>query len=324
MPLIKSTYHPKFPFTNTHVNTIFRTFVKPNSITYARERLELEDGDFMDLDNSKVGSKEVVIILHGLEGSSTSNYIMAAANLLNANKFDIMVVNLRGCSGTDNRKFASYHSGKTEDLESVLNHVEKNHHYETIILLGYSLGGNILLKYLGEYANHINSKVCCAIGVSVPCDLKGSSKKLAKWYNTPYMRLFLKSLKIKSLKKASLFPKYNIDTQAIAKAKNFKDYDEAFTAPANGFLSAEDYWKQASSKPYLKNIQIPTLLINAQDDTFLAESCFPIEIAKDHAHLILETPKYGGHVGFNQYLMYKSGYWLEKRILSFIKNSNLL
>ncbi len=320
MPLIESTYQPKFPFTNTHFNTLFRTFFTHESVSYNRERLELSDGDFMDLDFSKVGSETIVIALHGLEGSSNSKYIIAVAKQLNKNSMDVVAVNFRGCSGEMNRVLSSYHSGRTEDLDAVVQYIKKTYLYKNIILLGYSLGGNMTLKYVGEQAQNILKEISCAIAVSVPCDLASSSKALAKPRNTIYMKRFLRTLKPKTVLKLNDFPDSFIDKEAILNAKNFYDYDTLFTAPVNGFNSAEDYWEQSSSKPYLEKIAIPTLLITAQDDTFLLEDCFPYKIAKNHDSLFFETPKFGGHVGFNQYLISKKGNWLEKRIISFIRN----
>lgn len=319
MPLLESTYKPRFPFTNTHFNTLFRTFFTYESVSYVRERLELSDGDFMDLDFSRVGSKSIVIALHGLEGSSNSKYIIAITNQLNKNNFDVAAVNFRGCSGEVNRVLSSYHSGRTEDLNAVIQHIKNTNKYKNIILLGYSLGGNMTLKYLGEQAQNISKEISCAIAVSVPCDLASSSKALAKSSNIIYMKRFLRTLKSKTLLKLNDFPDSFIDKKAILNAKDFYDYDSLFTAPANGFNSAEDYWEKSSSKPFLKNITVPTLLITGQDDTFLLEECFPYEIAKHHDYLFFEAPKFGGHVGFNQYLIGKKGYWLESRIVSFIK-----
>ncbi len=319
MPLIDSTYHPSYPFTKKHFNTVFRTFFSKIKINYKRERLELDDGDFMDLDISSVNSDTVIIALHGLEGSSESTYILALSKVLNSRDIDVIAVNLRGCSGEHNRILASYHSGKTEDLEAVIKHVNKNYDYKKIILVGYSLGGNITLKYLGEQGENLHQKIKCAIAVSVPCDLTGSSVALKRKENTAYMHRFLKSLKEEAIYKNTLFPEGKINLTEILNAKNFEDFDNAFTAPVNGFKDAQDYWVKNSSKPFLHAIKIPTLMVSALDDTFLSKECFPFEIAKNHKMLQLETPKYGGHVGFNSTFYGKNGHWLEKRIFNFLR-----
>ena len=261
MPLINSTYQPSYPFTKTHFNTVFRTFFSRIKINYTRERLELDDGDFMDLDISSVKSDTAIIALHGLEGSSESTYILALSKILNKADIDVVAVNLRGCSGEHNRVLASYHSGKTEDLDAVINHVNEKYDYKNIILVGYSLGGNITLKYLGEQGTNLHSKINCAIAVSVPCDLTGSSNALMQNGNMAYMHRFLKSLKEKAVHKKKQFPKENLDIEGLLAAKNFKDFDNLFTAPVNGFKDAQDYWTQNSSKPFLHAIKIPTLMV---------------------------------------------------------------
>lgn len=320
MPLINSTYKPSYPFTKTHFNTVFRTFFSQIKINYNRERLELSDGDFMDLDVTSVKSDTAIIALHGLEGSSESTYILALSKVLNKTDIDVIAVNLRGCSGEYNRVLESYHSGKTEDLDAVVNHITKNYSYKNIILVGYSLGGNITLKYLGEQGENIHPKIKCAIAVSVPCDLTGSSNALLQKSNMAYMSRFLKSLKEKAIHKNKQFPDANLDIGGLLTSKNFKEFDNLFTAPVNGFKDAQDYWTNNSSKPFLNAIKIPTLMISALDDSFLSEECFPFEIAKDHKTLQLETPKNGGHVGFNSTFYGKNGHWLEKRIFQFLSD----
>jgi len=319
MPIISSDYKPSILFKSAHFNTVFRTFFMSDANNYTRKRLELVDRDFMDLDFSTVESDTIVIALHGLEGSSESKYIIAISKYLNQQKIDVVAVNLRGCSGEPNRLLQTYHSGKTDDLDAVVNYINKNYNYNNIILLGYSLGGNITLKYLGEQGEKLHPKIKCGIGISVPCDLKGSSDVLSKKENKLYMKKFLETLKSKTLEKLERFPNSFLKKDKILNAKNFYDYDNLYTAPAHGFKNAEDYWEKSSSKPYLPKIKIPTLMVSALDDTFLSKSCYPFEIAKNHNSLYLETPKYGGHVGFNSKIFSKNGFWLEKRILEFLK-----
>jgi len=318
VPLINSTYNPTYPFTKTHFNTVFRTFFSRIKIKYSRKRLELDDGDFMDLDIASVKSDTVIIAFHGLEGSSESTYILALSKVLNKATIDVVAVNLRGCSGEHNRVLASYHSGKTADLEAVINHINEKYDYKNIVLVGYSLGGNITLKYLGEQGANLHPKIKCAVAVSVPCDLTGSSNALMQKGNMAYMQRFLKSLKEKALHKNQQFPNANLDIDTLLAAKNFKDFDNLFTAPVNGFKDAQDYWTKNSSKPFLHAIKIPTLMVSALDDTFLSKECFPFKEAKEHPHLFLETPKNGGHVGFNSTFYGKNGHWLEKRIFDFL------
>lgn len=319
MPLIKSTYKPSILFKSAHFNTIYKTLFNKQTIRYKRKRIATPDNDFLDLDFSKVESNTLVIAMHGLEGSSQSKYIISVVNYLNSNKIDCVAVNFRGCSGEDNKNLYSYNSGKTDDVEFIINHIISNYNYKNIILLGYSMGGNITLKYLGE-SSFLPSKIKGAIAISVPCDLKGSSYALATWNNFIYMNRFLKTLKEKTLLKITSFPENTIDKEAVLNSKTFEDFDNAVTAPLFGYKNAEDYWSKCSSKPFLPSINKPTLLINALDDSFLSESCYPFNEAKNHRYLNLETPKYGGHVGFNTSYFKKDLLWSENRILHYINH----
>ena len=317
MPVVNSTYNPPFLFKNTHINTSFKTLFYKNIIDYQRTRISTSDHDFLDLDFSIVGSKTLVIAMHGLEGSSQSKYMVSVIQYLNNYKIDCLALNFRGCSGEDNNHVYSYNSGKTDDLGVVINHVLTNYSYHNIVLLGYSMGGNITLKYMGETVKTVK-EIKGAVAVSVPCDLEGSSNVLSEWYNTIYLNKFMGTLKEKSLSKIRKFPESLLSKKAIIEAKTFEDFDNAVTAPLFGYKNAKDYWAKCSSKQYMPAIQKPTLLINALDDSFLSNSCYPIEEAKNHKYFNLELPTYGGHVGFNTSYFGQDLYWSEKRIFDFI------
>jgi predicted alpha/beta-fold hydrolase len=319
MPLIKSTYHPSFLFKNAHINTVFKTLFYNESIPYTRKRIDTSDGDFLDLDFSIVGSNTLVITLHGLEGSSKSKYLISLVKHLNSLQIDCLAPNFRGCSGEDNTKIYSYNSGKTDDISEVVNYVISTSNYKNIIIVGYSMGGNIALKYLGETIN-IPSEVKGAIAISVPTDLEGSSRVLGNSNNAIYMNRFLKTLKVKSVQKQEKFNDLRLNIEEINKAKNFSDFDNAVTAPLFGFKNASDYWEKSSSKPFIPFIKLPTLIINALDDSFLSKSCHPIVEADQNNSVFLETPKYGGHVGFNTSLMKSDSLWSENRVSEFIKH----
>lgn len=319
MPLINSTYKPSLIFRNTHFNTIYKTLFYKNLVTYQRKRIATPDNDFIDLDFSTVASNTLIIALHGLEGSSKSKYILSVVNYLNTQNFDAVAVNFRGCSGEDNKHLYSYNSGKTDDVAVIIDSILNNYNYKNIVLLGYSMGGNITLKYLGENTL-IPSEIKAAIAISVPCDLEGSSNALAKWHNTVYIQRFLRTLKAKSISKLEKFPESNLNKTAILKAKTFEDFDNAVTAPLFGYKNAKDYWTQCSAKQFLNNIKKPSLIINAKDDTFLSESCFPFKETNQNPQLYLETPNYGGHVGFNTGLLGKDELWSEKRVAAFIQH----
>ncbi|MEL4455004.1 YheT family hydrolase [Lutimonas vermicola] len=314
-----SSYSPGFAFQSRHLNTIYRTLFHRIEVSYQRERMETSDGDFMDLDFLKAGSKKLVIIIHGLEGSSDSKYVTAMARISNEYGFDAVAVNLRGCSGETNRLLSSYHSGKTDDLAEILGYLEKNHLYESFHIVGYSLGGNLLLKYMGEERSNYPAKLKTAVGVSVPCDLKGSSESIAEFWNMLYMQQFLASLKKKTRIKFEQFPSNGLNQEAILSAKNFLDFDNYFTAPVNGFKDANDYWKKNSCNQFLQGIRVPSLLITAYDDPFLSASCIPLKEAKGNKYFHLEVTTYGGHVGYNSTFENGSGFWLEKRIIDFFK-----
>lgn len=277
------------------------------------------DNDFIDLDISSINANRVVIAIHGLEGSSNSNYIQSITKVMNDNNYDVIAVNLRGCSGEPNKLLSSYHSGKTDDLFEIIEFIEANYSYEQIHIVGYSLGGNITLKFMGEYVGKISDKIKSAVAVSAPCDLKSSAIAITKFSNKLYLANFLKTLKVKALEKLKRFPNANLDEDKIINAKNFYDFDEFVTAPTHGFKSAEDYWSTSSSKQFLPKIEKPTLLITALDDPFLGESCYPNDEAKQSKYFYLLPTKYGGHVGFSTNFDMESNFWLESEILSFIE-----
>jgi predicted alpha/beta-fold hydrolase len=261
------------------------------------------------------------LLIHGLEGSSNSKYITSTTKHLNANKLDTVCFNLRGCSGQDNLLLGTYHSGKTEDVDFVIKHLIDNYDYENIVLIGFSLGGNLTLKYIGEQSENISSKIKGGITVSVPIDIASGELELEKLKNKLYLERFLKSMKTKILEKAAKFPEFHVDKELLAKATRFKHLENLYTVPVFGFESPEDYWAKASSKPYLSQIKKPTLLINAKDDPFLANECFPFEEAHNSDDFFFERPNYGGHVGFMTSFKPSENTWLEHRIARFIKEN---
>jgi predicted alpha/beta-fold hydrolase len=318
MPIIKtSSYQPPFLYWNRHVNTIVHALLRIPKIGYDRERLATKDGDFVDLDFSKVGSNTVVLIIHGLEGNSKSGYVKGMIKACNAKGWDGVVLNFRGCSGEENKSFGSYHSGQTEDVDLVVEHLKSAHNYDGILLVSYSLGAKVMLKYLGDNSS-TKTLVTAAVAISAPCDLEGCAVQLEKWYNKVYMIAFLRSLRKKVKAKCKAHPNHIINLKAALKANTFKDFDNEVTAPAHGFKDAKDYWTQSSSIQFLFNIKIPTLLINAQDDPFLTPSCFPFKEAEANKYFHLETPKKGGHVGFVSSNLLGGIYWHEKRALAFL------
>ncbi|WP_425075744.1 YheT family hydrolase [Psychroserpens sp. S379A] len=316
MPILESTYKPPFQFKNGFVATVYSGLVrKIKGLEQQRERINTRDNDFLDLDWSYAESKSdaVIILLHGLEGHAQRPYVTGAAKLFNRNGVDAVCVNFRGCSGEDNRFYHSYHSGATNDLDDVVQHcIQKG--YSKIYIKGISLGGNITLKYLGEH-REIPSEIKAAIAISVPVHLASASKELHKFKNKAFAIRFKNHLVNKLKIKINQFPD-NITVTEINSIKTLRDFDEVYTSKAHGFKDALDYYEQSSSLQFLKNITVPTLLINALNDSFLSAECFPVKEAKQNDNLHLEMPKFGGHVGFIQK---NNIYYNEKRALEFVK-----
>ena len=319
MPILENTCTPSFPFNIGHFNTIYRPLFVKDTINYQRKRITTWDHDFLDLDFSFTGSTSIVVLIHGLEGSSQSSYMVTTSKKLNDEGFDTVCMNLRGCSGEDNLLLATYHSGKTDDVDFVINHLNNQYNYQNIIIVGFSLGGNLTLKYLGEY-NNIPNLVKGAVAVSVPIDLTTSQAELCKLKNKIYLTEFLKTMKTKLLQKAQKFPEFQLDKKLLLKATRFRHIEKQYTVPVFGFESSEDYWIKASSKPYIPNIKHTTLLINALDDSFLSKECFPYDEARNIANFYLLTPDYGGHVGFLSSFSNAENTWLEEKIIHFIKD----
>jgi predicted alpha/beta-fold hydrolase len=281
-------------------------------ITCERERITTPDGDFLDLDwNRDHLSDSLVIITHGLEGNSANASVQGMARAFHRAGWDTLAWNLRGCSGEVNRLLRTYHSGAWEDLQCVIEHASPG--YRNIVLVGFSIGGNLTLKYLGDHGTAIHPAIKRAVASSVPCDLASSARVLESRINSIYMKHFMRDLRRKIREKATAFPG-GISTEGLDRIRTFREFDGTYTAPLNGFLSAEDYWAKASSKPSLHGITVPTLLVNALNDPFLGPECFPKKEAAANPHLHLELPESGGHLGF---LTLANEYWSETRAVEF-------
>ena len=318
MPLLASNYRSPFWSRNGFVATVYSGIArKVNGVEQIRERITLNDGDFIDLDwsFSKTKTNKLLISLHGLEGNANRPYMLGKAKLFNQNKVDVVSINLRGCSGEPNTKYRSYNSGATEDLHDVINFVLSNKNYNALYLTGISLGGNIILKYLGERTD-IDERIKGAATASVPCSLYGSCVELHKFKNYPFAFEFLRHLKQKLVIKQQRFPE-RISNKEINAIKTLKQFDDVYTSRAHGYKDALDYYEKCSSLQFLPNIKIPTLLINALNDSFLSQDCYPYQVAESNPNLYFETPKFGGHVGF---ISPDNVYYNEKRALEFLTN----
>jgi uncharacterized protein len=300
MPIIPSNYIAKHLWKNPHLNTLYPAiFRSVKGLELKRERLELTDGDFLDLDwaGSKQ-SKRLLVAIHGLEGNARRPYMLGIMKRFVKEGFDAVGINMRGCSGKENRFLRTYHSGKSEDLGEVIEHVILGGQYEEVVLVGFSAGGNIVLKYLGEKGAAVPKQIKCAIAFSAPCCLAGSCSRFEERGNAFYLWQFLYTLKRKVKNKIRLHPEEYVNWEAIRGAKFFEQFDDHFTAAVNGFADAKDYYKRASSIFVVDKITIPTLLVSAKDDSFLNIDCFPIAQAERMSNFYLEMPDFGGHLGF--------------------------
>lgn len=315
MPIVASQFRPPALLRNGHVQTILPVLLRRRfAQIFQRERMELEDGDFLDLDWHRHGAPRLAILSHGLEGNSRNDYILGLARTLAAAGWDILAWNFRGCSGEPNRLLRSYHSGETGDFRAVIDHAAAG--YPRIALIGFSLGGNVTLKYLGEAPPH--PAVCAAAAISAPIDLASCAHALdERRANRVYLRRFLATLVAKTEAKAARFPGAP-DTGDARRIRTFREFDGRFTAPIHGFRDAEDYWARASARPLLPRITVPTLLLNPRNDPFLAPPCFPEAEARENPHFTLEMPDSGGHVGF---LDFANGLerWSERRVVEFLR-----
>jgi len=311
MPAIASTFSPPFALRNGHIQTILGAILPRRGVPpCAEERLELPDGDFVDLDWMRSGHRRAAILSHGLEGNSRNSDIRGLAGALNACGWDALAWNFRGCSSEENRLARFYHSGETLDLAAVIAHAAKR--YADLALVGFSLGGNMTLKYLGEGPSH--PAIRAAVAVSVPIDLASSARALdRRRSNRIYLGRFMKSLISKVEAKAIRFPA-EIDLSGIRSIRSFAEFDDRYTARIHGFRDAEDYWAQSSARQFLPGIRVPTLLVNALDDPFLTPESFPFPEAETSPRLFLECPANGGHLGFVD----ARGFWITRRIPEFL------
>lgn len=292
-------------------------FRRVSETTDRLERLELQDGDFIDLKWAGQGSSRLAILSHGLEADLKTGYIQGMAGALFRRGWDVLAWNFRGCGAEPNRLLRMYHSGATEDLNAVISHALANHPAKTIDLIGFSLGGNLTLKLLGENPSSLPRRIRRAVMFSVPCDLACSSRQLSLPSNRIYMERFLTAMRAKIRAKDKMFPG-QLDLTGLSRIRTFQEFDDRFTAPIHGFKDAAEYWAKNSSRQFLSKIQVPTLLVNARNDPFLGPNCYPEPEAAASEHFHFESPAQGGHVGFTP-RGNRAEYWSETRALEFLQ-----
>ncbi len=307
---------PSLLFRDKHISTIIPSVLRRQvHCNYQRERVKTLDGDFFDVDWIKNSNKNLVILLHGLEGSSSQHYVRSQADYFSRNNFDICAMNFRSCSGEMNTTTNLYHSGETNDLGFLIEGIIESKEYKKIFLIGFSLGANVSLKYLGEKSRE-NINGCVAF--SAPLDLKSCSYELASGFNKFYSLVFMSTLRKKLLHIQKVHKLSSLENIKPKNLKTFLDFDEYVTAPLHGFKSAEDYWSRSSSKQFLKDIKVPTLIVNAKNDPFLGRECYPSELDISNKNICFEYPEFGGHVGFIQGKLNENT-WMELKAFEFIK-----
>lgn len=320
MPVLaSSTYLAPWYLHNGHVQTLYPFFFRrAPTLSGFRTRLATPDDDFIDVDEYTAHTagrcSRVVVLSHGLEGNSRRRYMLGMAQRCLAHGWDVLARNFRGCSGETNRQKRLYHSGETSDLHCVIEYALALG-YTRIALVGFSMGGNQTLKYLGENPLRVPPEVCGAAAFSVPCHLPSANDVLNLPSRRVYMWYFMRTLRAKMRIKHQKFRDFP-SLEGLESMHTFARFDERFTAPLFGFASAQDYWERASSLSFLPHVRVPTLLVNATDDPFLSPHCYPFDAARMNHHLTLECPRWGGHMGFA--LPWHSHSWTETRAVDFL------
>jgi uncharacterized protein len=325
------TYAPARWLPGANAMTVFasvaRVFPRPRA---RRERWELPDGDFLDVDRFEPprapdpgagGPREeaVLVVCHGLEGSSRAPYVRGLVGLALSTGLSVVAVNFRGCSGEPNRLARSYHSGETGDLAIVVERLAAERPGRPIVLAGFSLGGNVVVKYLGERGDGVPREVRGAAAISVPFDLEGSARSLdgPGFWNWVYRARFMRRLRRKAAEKARRFPRA-FDAARAAAARTFAEFDAAVTAPLHGFPTAEAYWHESSAGRFLAGVRRPLLAVAALDDPIVPAATLPAAEAKKNPLVTVEAVAAGGHVAFVSGWPFWPSYWAERRAVEFL------
>jgi uncharacterized protein len=322
--ILKDSFKPAWWCRGGHCQTISgHLFRSHPDLPLKRERITTADGDFLDLDWLHADrNAPLVIVLHGFGSSAEASYIRTLLSAIDKKGWRAVAVNARGASGELNRSKEINNAGNTHDLDWVIAHVTHDRNPETLFIVGYSVGGNIVLKWLGEKSANVPPAVKKAVAVSAPYDLEKTAESLDAGFNkNVYTRSLLKTLKAQALEKEKQFPG-SIDRTKVEAAKTFKVYDREVSARLNGFQNEFEYWKNGSSANYLEEIRVPTLLISAANDPFLPAKFFPLEKIKRSESLHLLLTRDGGHIGFvSGKIPFRLDPWLENKILSFLEEA---
>jgi predicted alpha/beta-fold hydrolase len=291
-----------------HFETLRAALFPPPRVALERERWDTPDGDFIDVDFAGDATlPRRAVLFHGLEGCSDSHYARALAQALPQVGWRLAIPHFRGCSGEPNRTARAYHSGDSTEVDWILRKFS-----QPVDAIGVSLGGNALLKWLGERGAEAAAIVRRAAAISAPLDLAAAGRALDRGLNRLlYTRMFLATLKPKSLAQLASFPGL-FDAARVSTSRTFREFDDAYTAPLHGFRDVDHYWNSSSSGQWLAHIAVPTLVLNARNDPFLPEESLLAAAEKCSPSVLLEFPDRGGHVGF-------SGSWLAARLIEFLR-----
>lgn len=309
-----------------HAQTVGARLLRPGPGAYERERLELADGDFLDLDQAAPAGNggplppdaPVALVLHGLEGCAASGYVVNACHELGGRGIRAVAMNFRSRGGEPNRSPESYHAGKSDDLEEVLEHVARRWPGAPVAAVGFSLGGNVILKYLGERGDRARERVRAAAAISVPFDLSASAARMERGAGRLYARFFLRSLRRSLRRKAERFPAA-YDLEAAERARTIREFDETVTAPVHGFRSAKHYYSESSSGRYLDGIRVPTLLIHSADDPMIPAASVPGSAIGRNPWLLEAPTRRGGHAGFVAGpTPFRPTFWAEREAARFL------
>lgn len=322
VPVFRPAWWLSHPHLQTIYPSLWRKVVPP---VLSRERLITADGDFLDLDWCGTDRERVVILLHGLSGSSRSGYILGLQQSLLADGWSSVALNFRGCSGEPNQRARSYHSGETEDIQFVYQSLRQRYPQAKLAAAGFSLGGNVLLKWLGEQADTLD--LLAAVAVSVPLVLSECATRLDNGFSKVYRAHLLGELKQYIQRKQQHLVDLALHEEAeklrqlgdLSAITSFWQYDDRVVAPLHHYKNVDDYYQRASSRQFLAHIQVPTLLIQAADDPFMTDKVLP-HASELSAHVSLEITATGGHVGFiSGQQLFKPHYWLDQRIPAFLR-----
>lgn len=314
--IIRSAFRPAWWLPGPHLQTLYPSlFRPPQPPPVERQQLELPDGDFLHLDWTRPQPGPLVLVLHGLEGSIQSHYAAGILGALAGAGLQAVLMHFRGCSGEPNRLLRSYHSGETGDIGYVVEQLVACDPQRPIVVIGYSLGGNALLKWLGETGD--KAPVATAIAVSVPFDLSRAAARLDAGLSRIYQRHLINKLH-RSVRAKAACMDYPVSSRELARLRSFRIFDDRLTAPIHGFRNADHYYQESSCGQYLQGIERPTLILHSRDDPFLPARAIPTE-SQLSPSVTLELSDHGGHVGFVDGTPAKPGFWLERRICAHLR-----